>query len=314
MLHKFFKAISLVIVFSAACCSINCKEDTMNKEFKSESEIKNVFFHFLHAIIDENTYDEIKKTDFLKSEFCNGQEKTHSTKTATGEKFSWTGFYLIGENTYIQLFNGKDKESLQKLNVGRVGIEFMVDRKEEIEKVIKKFEQKFPSHINHGIFKKDVDNTLIPWFYFIDDSSMIPELDAGIMAYHKDYLKFKNVENSDRDVITRKEYNATCNAIPFDKTKLFKDIEEMTLSLNNENEKKIIERLVLLGYTCEESEDCIICRGPGVVLKLQSSDDKTGKFLKLQMSLNRKIDKPQSYKIGNSTIELENKTAIWTFK
>lgn len=227
---------------------------------------------------------------------------------------SWTGFYMIGENTYIQLFSKKDQEKLQKMKVGCVGIEFMVDQKEEIEKIINTFKQKFTSNIEYGIFEKNVNNTLIPWFYYIDDSSMLPGLDMGVMAYHNDYLKFKNMKNWNRDSITRNEYNTTCNAILFDKTKLFKDIEEITLLLNNEVKRKFIEQQMLLGYSCEEVEDYMICHGPKITFKLKSTDKQTCKFLQLQMSLNHEIKDLQVYKFGSSILKLENKTALWTFK
>jgi len=45
-----------------------------------------------------------------------------------------------------------------------------------------------------------------------------------------------------------------------------------------------------------------------ILIARGSTEDQTCKLLKLQMSLNRKIN------IGNSTIELENKIATWIFK
>jgi len=311
---KTFKKLLLVSLFFVIDCKIwPLQGEKMNKEFKSKTEINDVFFHFIHAIIDEDTYNAIKESNFLKNEFCNGQEKTHTGESSDHAKTSWTGFYLTGENTYIQIFNSKDQNSLKKLNVGRIGIEFMVEQKEDLEKITKNFKQKFTNNLSHGIFKKNIDNIQVPWFYYLDDSSMMPELDTMIMAYLNDYLKFKNIEPHAKDSITRKEYNKTCNAVPFDKEKLFKDIEEITLLLNNENKRKFVERLTLLNYICEEAENYVICRGPGITFKLNEFNEQTCRLLKLQMSLNHKINDPLLYKLGNSTINLKDYTAIWTF-
>jgi len=299
--------LSSLLIFTN-CETAALQKEIMNKEFKSETKINNVYLHFIHAILDEDAYDAIKKSDFLKNEFCNGEEKTHSSTNT-----SWTGFYLTGENIYIQLFSHKDIKNLQEMGVGNIGIEFMVDRKEEIEEITKLFKQKLTHKITHGIFEKNIDNTLIPWFYYIENLSLLPEVDSMILAYHQDYLTFKDKKISNQDAITRKEYNEKYNAIPFDKTKLFKDVEEVTLSLNAANKRKFIEQQTLLEHTCEEEKDYTICRGPGIIFKIKPSQDESCKLLKLQMSLNYEINNLQIYKLGNSTIELEHKTAIWTF-
>jgi len=130
------------------------------------------------------------------------------------------------------------------------------------------------------------------------------------MTYHKDYCKKLN-----SDSITRKDYNKEYNAVPFDKTKLFKDIEEVTLLLSDEIKIQFIKRQLLLGYTCQDAEDFTICRGPGVTFILKSSTDgQPCKLLKLRMSLNRRIASHNVHKFENSTLELENDMAIWTFK
>ena len=271
----------------------------------------NVFLNHINAVIDEKTYDEIVKSEFLKNEFCNSKEKTNADKQR-----SWTGFYMTGESTYIEFFNNKNKQSLREMKIAQIGVGFSVDTKEEFEKVFTLLKQKFADDIHDGLLEKKINNHLVPWFYYIefkgDASEMLQKdtLDTWIMAYDKDYLKFKNMKQADKDSITRKEYNADL----FDKNKFFKDIEEITYLLNDEVKQKFIERQTSLGYTCEEAEDFTICRGPEITFKLKPAGDQTCKLLQLGMSLNREVKDLKTYHIGNSTIELKNKTATWTFR
>jgi|GEM_PF-560485 [ribosomal protein S5]-alanine N-acetyltransferase len=271
----------------------------------------NVFLNHINAVIDEKTYDEIVKSEFLKNEFCKSKEKTNADKDR-----SWTGFYMTGENTYIELFNNKNKKSLREMKIAHIGVGFSVDTKDEFEKVLTILKQKFANNISHGLLEKNINGKLIPWFYHIEFKDDISEmlhmdtLDAWIMAYHKDYLKFKNIGAFDKESVTRKEYNSDL----FDKTKLFKDIEEITFLMSDKIKRKFIERQILLGYTYKEAEECTICCGPGITFKLKSSSNQICKLLQLYMSLNREIKDFKTYHIGNSTIELKNKTAIWTFK
>ncbi len=300
------------LYFCVGLSSINiclAQEIERIQKVNNKSKINNVFFNHAYVFFDEDTYDAIKNSAFLKSEFCHCEEKAH----ASAEKY-WTGFYMTGKNTYLELFNNKNKKRLQ--GIGNVGIGFSVDRKEEFEQIVEVFKQKFENNIKYEIFEKSIDNKLVPWFYYVEVTgpySMMPQLDPWIMAYHTEYFKFKRIENSDENSITRQEYNKKCNAVPFDKNKLFKDVEEITLLLNDEVKRKFIERQTLLGYICEEFEGYTICRGPGVIFKLELSPDQTCKLVKLCMSLSRKVS-IQVHTLGNSMLELENETAVWTFK
>jgi hypothetical protein len=285
----------------------------MNKEIGPSSKINNVFFNHLYAIIDQSTYDAMRNSAFFKNEFSNLEERTNA-----GESATWSGIYLTGENTYIELFNSKDKNKLREgeLNIADVAIAFSVDHEEEMEEVIKLLQHLFPNGMNHGLFKRNIDHKLMPWFYYIQPTgyrSMKPLLDTWVMAYHKDYLKHKNIKYSDDNSFTRKEYNKTYNSVPFDKEKLFKDIEEITLLLDDATKKKFIEQQAVLGYHCQETGDSTVCRGPGIKIKLESSQDQLCKLVELRMSLNHKVDNIQTHNIGNSTIKLENQTALWSF-
>lgn len=101
--------------------------------------------------------------------------------------------------------------------------------------------------------------------------------------------------------------------MPFDENKLFKDIEEITLLIDDVNKKIFVQQQLLLGYNCQETEHYTICRGPGITFKLKTSKNQICKLVQLQMSLNHEINNIQVYNIGNSTIKVENQTAIWTF-
>ncbi len=273
--------------------------------------MNNVFFNHVYTIIDEKTYDAIKSSAFLKNEFCHCGERTNSS-----DKLSWTGVYLTGENTLIEFFSDKDKTRMrEEMNQGDVGIAFSVDHEEEFEKIIKFFKQENPTDIRHALFMRNLNNIVVPWYYyveFVNNLSMRPPLDVWIMAYHNDYLKSQGSVQLGGSV--RKFYNKNCNTVPFDEHKLFKDIEEITLLLNDENKEKFVALQKMFGYDCQEKKDCTICSGPGIVFTLKSCEKQMGKLVKLQLSLNSSINKSQVYELGNSTLELANQKAIWTFE
>lgn len=146
----------------------------MNKEGKFKSNINNVFFNQAYAFIDEITYDAIKNSAFLKNEFCHCDERTNHSDIS-----SWTGIYLTGENTYIELFSDKDKKKMRvEMNQVDVGITLSVDHEKEFENLIEFFKNENPPGINHDLFKRNLNNTVVPWFYyveFVDSLSMRPK-------------------------------------------------------------------------------------------------------------------------------------------
>lgn len=301
---KFLKKFLLLFYFTQIFSS---QKEPMN--------IKDIFLNHIYTLIDKTTYNEIKKSDFLKNKFCHCEEKTHSAKGIKGnEIMSWTGFYITGKSTLIEIFNNTDKKKLLQIGSGgNLGIAFSVDQEKKLEKIINTFKQKYNNeNLNYGIIEKNIDKNFIKWFYFLEitnEQSMMPELDSWIMTYHKDYFK-----NLNKDSITREEYNKKLNAVPFDKNKLLKDIEEITLLLNENIKRIFIERLQIQGFILEENDEYTILHGPEITFKLKLSNNQTCKLLELQMSLNSKINDYQEYKLGNSTIKLQNQTATWIFE
>ena len=277
--------------------------------------MNNVFFNCIYTIIGDETYQEIKKSDFLKNKFCHCEEKTHYAEGG----MTWTGIFLSGENNYIEIFNYKDREELLKIQSGgNYGIAFSVDTKKEFEGIVEKIKEKISSNnCKEDLIIKLIDGKSVNWFnylMFTDNCSTMPELDSWFMAYHKDYPKSVGKSKPENEgVITRKYYNKECGAVPYDESKLFKDIEEITLWLSDENKEKFIEQLTLFGYKCEDINGSIICLGPDVAINLKPSNDTEGKHLILRMSLNREVDKSQTHEFGKSKLELEDMTALWTF-
>ena len=128
---------------------------------------------------------------------------TAMKEQTSSDKLSWTGIYLTGENTLIEFFSNKDKKRMrEEMNQGDVGIAFSVDHEEEFEKIIKFFKQENPTDIKHALFMRNLNNTVVPWYYyveFVNNLSMRPPLDVWIMAYHNDYLKSQGISSVRRE-------------------------------------------------------------------------------------------------------------------
>jgi len=67
----------------------------------SEDAIPKVYVNHFFLIIDSATYKDIVESEFIKNEFATLEERT----TVSNNNESWTGAYIYGESTYIEIFN-----------------------------------------------------------------------------------------------------------------------------------------------------------------------------------------------------------------
>lgn len=195
------------------------------------------YFNHLYSMLDDETYKAIKSSLFLQEEFCNLKEKTHSKTT-----YSWTGIYLTGKNTYLEFFNLENEKALHKSGIKNTGLCFSVDRLEHLNRLSLNWSKP-------NLFEKKVEKSVIPWFKYrspktnFDNENFI----TWIMAYHPDYISHcTNTKAKDQE--SRKFYNEACNAVSYQKEKLFKDVVEITFSSPLCTIEKLSKLLIELGF------------------------------------------------------------------
>ena len=142
-----------------------------------------------------------------------------------------------------------------------------------------------------------------------------------VMEYHEDYLKTVFPElTSESTGITRKEYlsiNAAKISKPDErKSKIFKDIIEMNLSLNKQDAEKFIGELKVFDYEILQEGSRKICQGPDIKIVIEELNEGKGGVTAIKMSLRHNSYARKTYKFGEK-IQLvlhDNKTATWKFR
>ena len=66
-------------------------------------------FNHLYVTLDPETLDSIGKSEFISQENC-----TISRNTVKTDLESWTGTYLMGKHTYLELFPPGGAEGLRE--------------------------------------------------------------------------------------------------------------------------------------------------------------------------------------------------------
>lgn len=177
----------------------------------SGQTIPKVHVNHVALVLDSADLKAIKNSDFIKNEFA--AISTRTTKADNGG--SWTGTYLYGIDSYLELTVTSAWPSGLSLSVDRVG---------EILKVDSSLKKSFKTELRSR--ERMLDGKLIPWFsaLAISDSAFFStsHLYFWVMEYKPEYFDYKHWANNG------KLLTATAYLKEFDKDRQNKILKRFT--------------------------------------------------------------------------------------
>jgi hypothetical protein len=141
-----------------------------------------LFFNHAYGVLDRETADAIEHSTYLR-EFAN-----FHVRTTTGEQGSWTGRYLLGRETYIELFGIGDLPDPDG-NFGYAGMGVSTERDGDLETVLDRLpEQGVANPIEFQQTRDFGDGVRVPWFDAVFTSDQYDTFGAWGMEYRPEYL------------------------------------------------------------------------------------------------------------------------------
>jgi hypothetical protein len=280
-----------------------------------EESLPKVFLNHFFLMIDAKTYKDIVTSDFIKNEFAHFEERT----TVVNDNESYSGAYLYGENTYFEVFNeGNPPDGMPPGAIS--GMAFGVDRSGELKLVQARL--KDYKNAMYVLRTREYQGTQVPWFFMsgVFYGKDQPQVFTWIMEYHPDFLKKWHPDlNSQAQTVQRKailqRYAAKLSAPEAPRPKLFKDIIEMNLNVNEKDRDILKAEMSVYGYTFTETENTLICKGPSIRFVMNLIEGETGKITGIKMSLNPGQYQAKTYRFGESSrlILYDDNTTAWVF-
>lgn len=265
-----------------------------------------VYFNHLFILLDEQTYDDINQSEFVRDHFASFELRT--THTADGG--SWSGAYVYGEQTCIEFFSIEKDSGVRP---GTSGIGLGVDKAGDIEAVFTRLSERIEGKVQKGLITRKIEGKEIPWFYSvgIDYQDSISNFAPWIMEYHQDYLKTVHSDLSpEEDGITRKQY--LMRRIQPDR--YLGDIYEVTIALDETDADRFEKQLAAFDYKVEEQGARKACVGPGIKFTIIPQTVSAYGVTEIKMSLLRNREGEKTYRFGaKSVLKLNGRTATWTF-
>jgi hypothetical protein len=266
-----------------------------------------VYLNHVFVVLDHDSYRAMTESAFVRDEFAVFEQKTVSAD----EGESWTGTYLIGANTYLELFSPSGVEGA---SVGSAGVAFGVEQPGSIVSVHERLQASCSGVPDQGLRHWTDGQQTVPWFHYVDmphEGSEEP-FGAWVMEYHPAIFQHRSIPLPATGLLSREAYlRERFSAQP---SRLLKDIVGVTLALGNDLAERVGAMLRALGYEEARNDDLVVYEGPDVrVCVATAQAESPYRIRALSFSLRRRVDRSVVRLGAESELKLHNDTAEWRF-
>ena len=284
------------------CFMLGCA--VSRQQAPSSTKVPPVYLNHLSIVLDRQTYDDILRSDFLRDQFA---DFSNSTTVADGGQ-SWTGTYIRGEHTYIELF-----APFGDYRVGDVGIGLGVEQEGGVDMIYNIFKGLFGERATKDLRRRRIGDKEIPWFYevscdFGDESSDFVD---WVMEYHRDYLKerYPDAEPGEYGIARRQALLRS-----FKSERYLEDVYEVTVALSEKQASQFVHELGVLGYKVKERGGRRECTGPDIKFVVIARPPSTAATTGLKLRLLRPKEGQKVFRFGSkSELTFQGRQASWTF-
>jgi hypothetical protein len=188
-MHAVCRLLTFLTLVGLTACATSAPHDI-------DSQV--AFLNHSFAVVDPATVNAIEQSDYLRRF---GVFNAHTTHADGGE--SWTGRYLMGKKTYLELFGPKDGGG----DVGTTGIGISPDRVGGLAVLIQRFARNNQSQLETDVRTRQYAEEQVPWF----NAAHTHEEGDALSVWAMEYLpSFMNDPRSEKkpakgpdDVISR---------------------------------------------------------------------------------------------------------------
>lgn len=300
---------ALVVTAAAALAACSSKvADTIAAPHLQVAELNHVF-----TTVDAETANAIQQSEFLRR-FANLE-----IRTTTGTRATWTGRYLYGAKTYIEILAPNDFQiNDHPAPVGSWGIALSGDKIG--------FNRELSSRLSmagHTAFTEMETRTFgqrsVPWFEALtsitehgDSGDLGKTVTVWAMEYQPSYFEIPEAEKepaeSPNDMISRERYQSDQY-----RNRIVRDIAHVTFDVGRRDFARIEPLLRAAGYHIERKPDHFVAAGVETSFRFNIVGETAHRLREVRFVLNAPAAH-HSEAIGRSTIVTgPGARAVWTF-
>ncbi|MFJ3877874.1 DUF5829 family protein [Streptomyces sp. NPDC090077] len=267
-----------------------------------------LFYNHAYGVLDRETADAVEHSAYLR-DFANFQVRT--TTGAGGE--TWTGRYLMGRETYLELFGVGDLPG-QDGTLGAGGLGLSAERAGDLATVTARLrDQGVPDPVTFRQTRDFGDGVPVPWFDAVFTTGQYDAFGAWGMEYLPEYFADPrgNTEPASRPGDVGRERYLSDGY----RDHLMKDVTSIRLGLTARDLANTVPLLRAGGLAVRELPGGgVVAQDGATTIRLDPVAREQAGLRRIEMSLNRRVSDRHEERIGRSTLVVgPGDRAVWTF-
>ncbi|MGW7414893.1 DUF5829 family protein [Streptomyces sp. NPDC054863] len=268
-----------------------------------------LLYNHAYGVFDRATADAVEHSAYLR-DFANFQVRT---TTGSGGQ-TWTGRYLLGRETYLEVFGVGDVPGKDG-TLGSAGMGVSVERTGELAKVIRRLRELGIEHPVEFAQTRDFgDGIPVPWFDAVFTTDVYDAFGAWGMENRQEYFA---------DPRSRTEPAAYPGDVGRERVlpdtyrdRLMRDVTSVRLAVTARDLANTVPLLRAGGFAVRSvAGDGIVAHGGGTTIRLDAVARERAGLRQVGMSLNRPVKHRHDERLGNSTLSVgPGPRAVWNFR
>jgi hypothetical protein len=259
-----------------------------------------VFFNHAFAVVDAETAKAIASSEDVRAF---GATESRTTASASD---SWSGFYVYGRETFIEIFAPSPDYP-----EGKTGLGLQVERIGALDEMVKTLAAaKYALQADERSMKLP-DGSLIPWFRFATPATWPDAMpvDVWVAENHPSFMAHRlaprAVEPND---ISRRTYLSN----KFATSQLLENVTGVTIRETEADRDRIAAAMTAFGWRLRREGETVIAESGDTTITIAASREPPA-LMELRMVLTRETA-PRDVRLGHSTLTLgPGRAARWTF-
>jgi hypothetical protein len=247
-----------------------------------------VYFNHTTIYVSKETYAALKSSPLLRDEFSAFRE---ATIHAEGGAVTYTGLYLNGMHTYLEIFETGPSDISHRVEPpGSIGLGMWVDHLGQLAALRKRLPM-----MQRGT-RKDAQGQ--PWFDYLNFADPDPG-QAGIVHPW---------------VMARYPDGTTRPTTRYQPDRLMHEVAAYALTVGPEDHELLVRDFRAYRYSIAEDGARTIASGPEFTLTMLPEQVGQARTAKIEMTLNREKSGEQSYRFGDSELRFHGDRATFLFR
>ncbi|WP_406172272.1 DUF5829 family protein [Streptomyces canus] len=275
---------------------------------RSSSDRQLLFYNHSYGVLDRETADAIEHSDYLR-DFANFQVRT---TTGTGGQ-TWTGRYLMGRQTYLELFGVGDIAGPDG-TLGSGGLGLSTERDGDLATVTERLKSEGVADPVEFLQTRDFgDGVPVPWFDALLTTLEYDAFDAWAMEYRPEYFADPRGNTEPASFpgdVGRERYLSDDY-----RTHLMRDVTYVRFAVTEGDLADTVPLLRAGGFAVKNVPGGgVVAEGGGTTIRFDAVPREQAGLQRVEMSLNRPVKDRHVEQIGHSTLTVgPGSRAVWTF-